>query len=109
MIFALATGAFIVLRAMWIGRREERMAAKSGHGAEQNLIMARYRKILSAVDGSISSMHALRESFKFASNEKCWITVTSVVPSYVGDLDMVGVGNVMGAMRKPCEDGTERG
>ena len=27
MIFALATGAFIVLRAMWIGRREERMAA----------------------------------------------------------------------------------
>jgi len=65
--------------------------------------MARYRKILSAVDGSISSIHALRESFKFASNEKCWITVTSVVPSYVGDLDMVGVGDVMGAMRKPCE------
>ena len=27
MIFALATGAFIVLRAMWVGRREERMAA----------------------------------------------------------------------------------
>jgi len=27
MIFALATGAFIVLRSMWIGRREERMAA----------------------------------------------------------------------------------
>ena len=66
--------------------------------------MARYKKILSAVDGSISSMHALRESFKFACNEKCWITVASVVPSYVGDLDMVGVGNVMGAMRKPCED-----
>jgi len=65
--------------------------------------MARYRKILSAVDGSISSMHALRESFKFASNEKCWITVASVVPSYIGDLETVGVGNVMGAMRKPCE------
>jgi hypothetical protein len=27
MIFALATGAVIVLRAMWIGRREERLAA----------------------------------------------------------------------------------
>jgi nucleotide-binding universal stress UspA family protein len=66
--------------------------------------MARYRKILSAVDGSKSSIHALWESFKFATNEKCWITVTSVVPSYVGDLDMVGVGDVMGAMRKPCED-----
>jgi len=65
--------------------------------------MARYKKILSAVDGSISAMHALRESFKFASNEKSWITVTSVVPSYVGDLDMVGVGDVMGAMRRPCE------
>jgi nucleotide-binding universal stress UspA family protein len=65
--------------------------------------MARYKKILSAVDGSISSIHALRESFKFASNEKSWITVTSVVPSYVGDLDMVGVGDVMGAMRRPCE------
>ena len=65
--------------------------------------MARYRKILSAVDGSISSIHALRESFKFASNEKCWITVSSVVPSYVGDLDMIGVGDVMDAMKKPCE------
>lgn len=65
--------------------------------------MARYRKILSAVDGSTSSSHALRESFKFASNEKCWITVTSVVSPYVGDLDMVGVGDVMGAMRKPSE------
>jgi nucleotide-binding universal stress UspA family protein len=66
--------------------------------------MARYRKILAAIDGSLSSMHALRESFKFASKEKCWITVASVVPSYVGDLDMVAVGNVMAAMRKPCED-----
>jgi nucleotide-binding universal stress UspA family protein len=65
--------------------------------------MARYRKILSAIDGSISSIHALRESFKFASNEKCWITVTSVVPSYVGDLSTVGVGDVMRSMRKPCE------
>ena len=65
--------------------------------------MARYRKILSAIDGSISSIHALRESFKFASNEKCWITVTSVVPPYVGDLSTVGVGDVMSSMRKPCE------
>ena len=66
--------------------------------------MARYKKILSAIDGSESSMHALRESFKFASNEKCWITVTSVVPRYDGDLDMVGIGNVMSSMRKPCEN-----
>jgi nucleotide-binding universal stress UspA family protein len=65
--------------------------------------MARYKKILCAIDGSLSSFHALRESFKFAANEKCWIIVTSVVPSYVGDLDMVGIGDVMGSMRKPCE------
>jgi hypothetical protein len=26
MIFALAVGAFIVLRSMWVGRREERQA-----------------------------------------------------------------------------------
>jgi uncharacterized protein len=34
MIFALASGAFIVLRAMWIGRREERLATSHvlGHG-----------------------------------------------------------------------------
>ena len=66
--------------------------------------MARYKKILCAIDGSKSSLHALRESFKFARDEKCWITVVSVVPPYVGDLDMVGVGDVMAAMRKPCEE-----
>ena len=65
--------------------------------------MGRYKKILAAIDGSGSSMHALRESFKFACSEKCWITVTSVVPPYVGDLDMVGVGDVIGAMRRPSE------
>jgi hypothetical protein len=36
MIFALASGAFIVLRAMWIGRREERMAASQA--MEQSII-----------------------------------------------------------------------
>jgi nucleotide-binding universal stress UspA family protein len=66
--------------------------------------VGRYRKILVAVDGSDSGMHALRESFKLATNEKSWITVTSVVPQYTGDLAMVGVGNIMDSMRKPCED-----
>jgi nucleotide-binding universal stress UspA family protein len=53
-------------------------------------------------------MHALRESFKFATNEKCWITVTSVVPPYVGDLAMVGVRDIMGSMRKPCEEALKK-
>ncbi|MEW6416759.1 MAG: universal stress protein [Nitrospirota bacterium] len=37
--------------------------------------MGRYRKILVAIDGSESSMHALRESFKLATKEQSWITV----------------------------------
>ncbi|MCL5062344.1 MAG: universal stress protein, partial [Nitrospiraceae bacterium] len=60
--------------------------------------------MLVAIDGSESSMHALKESFKLARNEKSWITVVSVVPEYKGDLDLVAVGNVMASMRRPCED-----
>jgi nucleotide-binding universal stress UspA family protein len=66
--------------------------------------MGRYKKMLVAVDGSQSSMHALRESFKLARNEKSWITVVSVVPRYVGDLSLVAIGNVMSSLRKPCEE-----
>lgn len=65
--------------------------------------MGRYRKILVAIDGSETSMHALRESFKLAYNEGSWITVVSVVPPYTGDLSLVGVGNVLQALRSPCQ------
>jgi nucleotide-binding universal stress UspA family protein len=65
--------------------------------------MGRYRKILVAIDGSESSKHALRESFKLASDEKCWITVVSVIPSYEGDLGAMWINNVKEAMAKPCE------
>lgn len=66
--------------------------------------MGRYRKILVAIDGSESSIHALKESFKLANNEKSWITVVSVVPPYMGDLDLIAVGNVLASARKPSED-----
>ncbi len=66
------------------------------------------KKMLVAIDGSESSMHALKESFKLARNEKSWITVVSVVPEYKGDLDLVAVGNIMALMRKPCEDALQR-
>jgi nucleotide-binding universal stress UspA family protein len=59
--------------------------------------------MLVAIDGSPSGMHALHESFKLAVKEKSWITVVSVVPPYVGDLDLVGIGNVQHALRQPCE------
>lgn len=61
------------------------------------------KKMLVAIDGSESSLHALKESFKLAANEKSWITVTSVVPPYEGDLDLVGIGNIQHALRHPCE------
>jgi nucleotide-binding universal stress UspA family protein len=64
--------------------------------------MGTYRKILVAIDGSESSMHALRESFKLANNEKSWITVLSVIPTYEGDLGATWITNVKEAMEKPC-------
>ncbi|HEX8948800.1 MAG TPA: universal stress protein, partial [Dissulfurispiraceae bacterium] len=63
----------------------------------------RYRKILVALDGSKSSKHALKESFRLAFDEKCWITVVSVVPPYEGDLELIGIQNIEAAMRQPCE------
>lgn len=65
--------------------------------------MGRYRKILVAVDGSDSSTHALRESFKLATNEKSWITVVSVVPPYEGELELVGLRDMRRALKEPCE------
>ena len=61
--------------------------------------MGKYKKILVAVDGSGSSLNALTQSFHLASR----LTVVSVVPEYAGDLDMVGVGNLMASMRRPFE------
>jgi nucleotide-binding universal stress UspA family protein len=66
--------------------------------------MGKYKKILVAFDGSESSKNALRQAFKLANEEKCWITVTSVVPPYEGDIDLTGVKDIMASLRKPCED-----
>lgn len=65
--------------------------------------MGRYKKILVAIDGSESGMHALKESFRLAVNEKSWITVVSVVPPYEGDLELIGIKNIEAALRQPCE------
>ncbi len=64
--------------------------------------MGRYRKILVAIDGSELSLHALRESLKLAADEKSWVTVVSVVPSYEGDLGSLWINNIKDSMRKPC-------
>jgi nucleotide-binding universal stress UspA family protein len=65
--------------------------------------VARYRKILVAIDGSEAGFHALEESFKLAIDEKCWITVVLVAPPYQGDLSMTTVGNIQKALKEPAE------
>jgi len=65
--------------------------------------MGKYRKILVAIDGSESSKHALRESLKLATDEKCWVTVVSVIPQYEGDIGAMWINNVKEAMEKPCK------
>lgn len=66
--------------------------------------MGKYKKILVAIDGSDSSRNALLQAFRFAVDEKCWITVTSVVPPYDGEIEILGVKDIRAALRKPCED-----
>ena len=64
--------------------------------------MGRYTKVLVTTDGSESSRHVLKESFKLVSDEKRWLTVVSVVPHYDGDLGATWLSNVHDAVRKPC-------
>ena len=66
--------------------------------------MGKYRKILVAIDGSESSRNALLQAFRFAVDEKCWITVTSVAPPYDGEIEILGIKDIRSALRKPCED-----
>jgi len=66
--------------------------------------MGKYRKILVAVDGSESSRNALLQAFRLAVDEKCWITVTSVVPPYEGEIELLGIKDIRAALRKPCDD-----
>lgn len=66
--------------------------------------MGKYRKILAAIDGSESSRNALRQAFRLAVDEKCWITVLSVIPPYDGEIDLTGVPDVRASLAKPCED-----
>lgn len=66
--------------------------------------MGRYKKILVAFDGSQSSENALLESFKLAAEEKCWITVATVVPEYRGDLDLTGVTDVHNTLLRQGEE-----
>ncbi len=62
--------------------------------------MARYRKLLVAIDGSPSSMHALEESFKLS---KEGILGVSVAPPFTVDLRVGGDESIQSLLREPCE------
>lgn len=66
--------------------------------------MGKYKKILVAYDGSASGTNALIQAFRLAVEEKSWITVTTVIPSYDGDLDLTVVGDIHEALRRPGEE-----
>jgi nucleotide-binding universal stress UspA family protein len=65
--------------------------------------MGRYRKILVSLDGSESGRNALVQSFALARDEKSWLTAATVVPGIDGDLELLGVGDMRAAMRRPGE------
>ena len=62
-----------------------------------------YKKMLVAIDGSESSLYALRQSLKLAREAECLVTVVSVIPRYEGDLGSMWINNMRDSMRIPCE------
>jgi nucleotide-binding universal stress UspA family protein len=65
--------------------------------------MAKYRKILVAYDGSTSAKNALTLAGQLAREDKSWIKVLAVVPSYEGDLNLIGISDIKGAITGPGE------
>lgn len=57
--------------------------------------MKGYRKILIAVNGS---KDVLTQGLQLAYDEKCWVTVVKVIPSYEGDLNLTGIKNIEDAL-----------
>jgi len=62
-----------------------------------------FSRILVAVDGSESSLRALRESLRLARAEKGLVIAVSVIPPNDGELPLVGVRNVAATLRGPYE------
>lgn len=62
-----------------------------------------YRKILIAIDGSKTSMHALREVIDFSKSYNPDITIISVIPPYDGDLDALWINNIDSSIKRQCD------
>lgn len=63
--------------------------------------MAKYKKILVAYDGSDSAKNALAVASDLANRDNCWIKVLAVVPTYDGDLDLIGISNIKETIEGP--------
>lgn len=53
--------------------------------------MAKYRKILVAVDGSESSNNAFRQACRIARDDKSWVTVLTALPLFEDQFDVLGM------------------
>ncbi len=62
--------------------------------------MSKYKKLLVAVDGSASSIHALEESFRLS---KEGTIVVAVAPPFTVDLRIGAEGEIQKMLKEPCE------
>ncbi len=62
--------------------------------------MKDYRNVVIAVNGS---KDVLIEGLRLLHDEKCHVTVVKVIPSYEGDLSMVGVKDIDGLLNSGAE------
>ncbi len=66
--------------------------------------MRRHKNILVVLDGSEAGFLALSESIRLAQWSRGRVAAMVVVPPYEGDLSLVGVKNVEGAIQGSCEE-----
>lgn len=99
MVIALFVGAFIVLRAIWMGQKMQgqKMQDKQIHRVQVD------KKILVAFDGSSSSKNALRQAIKLAQIQRDLIKVVVVTPSYDGELELTAIKNMDNIMKYPAQ------
>ena len=65
--------------------------------------MGRYAKILVAFDGSESGRNALKQAIKLAGDEQSFLGVLTVVPSYEGNIEFIGVKDIDAVLSGPTE------
>jgi len=75
-----------------------------GWGEGASIVMGRYRKILVAVDGSVSSKNAFIQACKIARDDKSWVTVITTIPLYHDQFEVLSIKeNVSKALREEGE------